>query len=252
MIALTVNELLRMTGHKLKDTYFDKTVLPIGSTEYHGEHLPFGTDTLVAESLASAVAMRVDGMLKLPALPYGMSHHYSSFPMVLTLDTETLIRVLKQLFDSLNVHGMKRLLVINGHDGNIPAIEAASREYRVAHPEFKIAVLEAWWVTAGELLPRGTFEAWGGLGHAGEGETSMMLRVAPDLVNMSKAKGHIPMLPEHVQVKWIFHEIAPYGVTGDPEKATSEKGIMMWDVLVNHLVSFVEAMDRDGWEVDKR
>jgi creatinine amidohydrolase len=227
-------------------------VLPIGSTEYHGEHLPFGTDTLVAESLASAVAMRVDGMLKLPALPYGMSHHYSSFPMVLTLDTETLIRVLKQLFDSLNVHGMKRLLVINGHDGNIPAIEAASREYRVAHPEFKIAVLEAWWVTAGELLPRGTFEAWGGLGHAGEGETSMMLRVAPDLVNMSKAKGHIPMLPEHVQVKWIFHEIAPYGVTGDPEKATSEKGIMMWDVLVNHLVSFVEAMDRDGWEVDKR
>ena len=252
MIDLTENDLLRMTGHKLKDTYFDKTVLPIGSTEYHGEHLPFGTDTLVAESLASAVAMRVDGMLKLPALPYGMSYHYSSFPMVLTLDTETLTKVLKQLFDSLNVHGMKRLLIINGHDGNIPAIEAASREYRVAHPEFKIAVLEAWWVTAGELLPSGTFEAWGGLGHAGEGETSMMLRIAPDLVNMSKAKGHIPMLPEHVQVKWIFHEVAPYGVTGDPTKATSEKGILMWDVLVNHLVSFIEAMDRDGWEVDKR
>jgi creatinine amidohydrolase len=252
LIALTDTELLRMTGHRLKDAYFDKAVLPIGSTEYHGEHLPFGTDTLVADSIASAVAGRVEGMLKLPAMPYGMSHHYSSFPMVLTLDTETLVRVLKELMESLNVHGVKRLLVDNGHDGNIPALEAASREYRSAHPEFKVAALEAWWVTAGELLPKGTFEAWGGLGHAGEGETSMMLRVAPELVNMNKARGHIPVLPEHVQVKWLFREITPYGVTGDPTKATSEKGIMMWDALVDHLVSFVREMDGNGWEVDKQ
>ena len=244
-------ELLRMMGYRLKDAYFDKAVLPIGSTEYHGEHLPFGTDTLVADSLAAAVAGRVEGMLKLPVMPYGMSHHYSSFPMVLTIDTETLIRVLKQLMESLNAHGVKRLLVINGHDGNIPALEAATREYRTEHPEFKVAALEAWWVTAGDLLPPGTFEAWGGLGHAGEGETSMMLRVAPELVNMSKAKGHIPDLPAHVQVKWLFREITPYGVTGDPTKATSEKGILMWDTLVNHLVDFLEEMDRNGWEVDK-
>lgn len=240
-----------MMGYRLKDAYFDKAVLPIGSTEYHGEHLPFGTDTLVADSLAAAVAGRVEGMLKLPVMPYGMSHHYSSFPMVLTIDTETLIRVLKQLMESLNAHGVKRLLVINGHDGNIPALEAATREYRTEHPEFKVAALEAWWVTAGDLLPPGTFEAWGGLGHAGEGETSMMLRVAPELVNMSKAKGHIPDLPAHVQVKWLFREITPYGVTGDPTKATSEKGILMLDTLVNHLVDFLEEMDRNGWEVDK-
>jgi creatinine amidohydrolase len=245
------SELLRLTGYRLKDAYFDKAVLPIGSTEYHGDHLPFGTDTLVAESLASAVAARVDDMLRLPTMPYGMSRHYSSFPMVLTLDTETLIKVLKELMISLNTHGMKRLLIINGHDGNIPALEAATREYRTDHPEFKVAVLEAWWVTAGNLLPEGTFEAWGGLGHAGEGETSMMLRVAPELVNMSRAKGHIPELPTHVQVKWLFREITPYGVTGDPTKATSEKGILMWDALVNHLVKFVEEMDRNGWEVDK-
>ena len=251
MIALADNDFLRMTGHKLKDSYFDKAVLPVGSTEYHGEHLPFGTDTLVADSLATAVAGRVEGMLNLPVLPYGMSQHYAHFPITMTLTSETLIKLLKELFDSLNVHDMRRLLIINGHDGNISAIEAASREFRVAHPEFKIAVLEAWWVTAGELLTKGTFEAWGGLGHAGEGETSMMLRVAPDLVNMSRAKGHIPVLPEHVQVKWLFHEVAPYGVTGDPTKATSEKGILIWGALVNHLVSFVEHMDRDGWEVDK-
>lgn len=252
MIGLTDNELLRMTGYKLNEAFYDKAILPIGSTEYHGEHLPLGTDSLVADSLAAAVTDRVEGMVKLPLLPYGVSNHYAHFPMVLTLDIETLTRVLKQIFASLEMHGMKRLLIINGHDGNIPAIEAAGREFRIEHPEMKIAALEAWWETAPKLLPEGTFEAWGGLGHAGEGETSMMLRVAPELVNMSRARGHIPVLPEHVQVKWLFHEVAPYGVTGNPTKATSEKGILMWDALVDHLVSFVHDMDRDSWEVDRQ
>ena len=239
-----------MTGHLLKEGYYDKAVLPIGSLEYHGEHLPFGTDSLVAESLAEAVSQRVEGMLCLPTLPFGMSHHYSSFPLALTLSTVTLISVLKELLESLNQHGIRRLLVVNGHDGNIPAIDAATREYRTEHPEMRVAGLEAWWVTAGELLPKGTFEAWGGLGHGGEGETSMMLRVAPQLVNMSRAKGYIPSLSEQVEVKWLFREITPYGVTGDPTKATSEKGILMWDALVERLVRFVQEMDKSGWEAD--
>ena len=249
---MTDVRLLRMTGHLLKENYFDKAVLPLGSTEYHGEHLPFGTDTLVAESLSEAVSQRVEGMLCLPALPFGMSRHYSSFPLSITLSTETQLHVIKEIMESLNQQGISRLLIINGHDGNIPAIEAATREYRVDHPEMKIAVLEAWWVTAGELLPKGTFEAWGGLGHAGEGETSMMLKVAPELVNMSRAKGHIPALPEHVQVKWLFKEITPFGVTGDPTKATSEKGILIWNTLVDYLVNFIEEMDRDNWDIDKQ
>jgi creatinine amidohydrolase len=241
-----------MTGYLLKENYFDKAVLPLGSTEYHGDHLPFGTDTLVAESLAEAVSQRVAGMLCLPTLPFGMSRHYASFPLSITLSTETQIHVIKEVIDSLNQQGLRRLLIINGHDGNLPAIEAATREYRADHSEMKIAVLDAWWVTAAELLPKGTFEAWGGLGHAGEGETSIMLKVAPELVNLSRARGHIPNLPEHVQVKWLFKEITPFGVTGDPTKATSEKGILMWNALVDHLVSFIEDMDRDGWEVDQQ
>ncbi len=249
---MTNVSLLSMTGYLLKENYFDKAVLPLGSTEYHGEHLPFGTDTLVAESLSEAVSQRVEGMLCLPALPFGMSRHYSSFPISITLSTETQIHVLKEILDSLNQQGIRRLLIINGHDGNTPAIEAATREYRVDHPEMKIAVLDAWWVTIAELLPKGTFEAWGGLGHGGEGETSLMLKVAPELVNMAKAKGHIPTLPEHVQVKWIFNEITPFGVTGDPTKATSEKGILIWNTLVDHLVNFIKEMDRDNWDVDKQ
>ena len=172
--------MVKMKGLYFRSSNFDKAVLAVGSTEYHGDHLPYGTDTMVAEHLAEAVAGRVEGLLVLPPIPFGMSRHYASFPVALSLSTETLTRVLWEIFESLLRHRLLRLLIINGHDGNVAAIEGAAREFRVEHPEMKIAVLEAWWKTAAELLPEKTFEVWGGLGHGGEGETSMMLAVAPN------------------------------------------------------------------------
>jgi len=246
------NKLSRLTGHGLKEGGFDKAVLAVGSTESHGEHLPHGTDTLVARSLAEAVAGRVEGLLVLPELPYGMSEDYASFPVAVSLKTETLMRVLRDILGSLLSHGITRLLVVNGHDGNIPAIEAATREFRTEHPEMRIAVLEAWWVTAGELVPEGTFEVWGGLGHGGEGETSIALAIAPELVEMERARGVVPDLPAHVEVKWMFEELTPYAVTGDPTKATPEKGRLMRDALVELLVSFIEEMDERDWDVSTK
>lgn len=239
---------LRMTGHEFEEGY-NKAVLAVGSTEYHGKHLPYGTDTLVSEHLSMEVAKRVKGMLMLPPIPYGMSVHYSNFPIAISLSTETLMRVLREVFDSLRKHGLNRLIIVNGHDGNIPAIEAATNEYRVEHPEFKMAVLSAWWITAGQLVPEGTFEVWNGLGHGGEGETSMMLRVDPSLVNMEKAIGVVPNLPVHVDWKWTFDEITPYGVTGDPTKATPEKGAAMNDALVKLLVNLVKELDEKDWKI---
>jgi len=240
---------LEMTGHEYHSVEYDKAVLAVGSTEYHGMHLPYGTDTLVSEHIATEVSKRVEGMLMLPPIPYGMSAHYSEFPIAISLKTETLMHVLHEVFDSLLKHGIHRLLIVNGHDGNIPAIEAATNEYRTHHPEFKMMVLSAWWVTAGHLVPEGTFEVWNGLGHAGEGETSMMLRVDPSLVDMSRAQGVVPDLPEHVEWKWRFNEITPYGVTGDPTKATPEKGRLMNDALVDLLVDQVKTLDEKNWEI---
>jgi len=243
---------LRMTGHEYHSGEYDKAVLAVGSTEYHGQHLPYGTDTLVSEHIATEVSKRVEGLLMLPPIPYGMSAHYSEFPLAISLKTETLMNVLNEVFDSLRKHGINRLLIVNGHDGNIPAIEAATNEYRTQHPEFKIMVLSAWWVTAGELVPQGTFEVWNGLGHAGEGETSMMLRVDPSLVDMSRAQGVVPDLPEHVEWKWRFNEITPYGVTGDPTKATPEKGRLMNNALVDLLVDQVMMLDEKNWDIAKK
>jgi creatinine amidohydrolase len=243
------NNLLEIVGHEYKSGIYDKVVLAVGSTEYHGEHLPYGTDTFVAEYLAKEVSQRVEGLLMLPTLPFGMSHHYSSFPISISLKSETLVCILTEIFDSLYNHGLKRLLIINGHDGNTPAINVATIQYRVEHQDFKIAVLESWWETAGQLLPENTFEVWNGLGHGGEGETSMMLKIDPKKVCMRKAQGIIPDLPEKVNWVWTFEELTPYGVTGDPTKATLQKGSLMSKVLLELLVDFIKEMDSKNWEM---
>jgi len=247
-MSLNDRFLERMTGYVYKTSTFDKAILAVGSTEYHGDHLPFGTDTLIAQYIVEKVAEKVGGFLVLPPIPYGMSLHYSAFPVAVTLSSATLTSVLREVFSSLLKHGIKKLLIINGHDGNIPSIEIAAREFRVEHPEMRISVLEAWWITAGELLPKGTFEVWNGLGHGGEGETSMMMAVAPRLVDMRHARGVVPRLPSHVQIKWTFDEITPYGVTGDPRKAARKKGEKMKRVLVDLVVSFVKEMDEKDWD----
>jgi creatinine amidohydrolase len=244
-----INSFLEMNGYYFKQHKFSKAVLAIGSAEYHGDHLPYGTDTIVAEYLAKQTSSHFDDLLLLPTIPIGMSQHHSSFPIAISLSTETLMRVLNEVFDSLNKHNIKRLLIINGHDGNIPAIQAATKEYRTKNPEFKIIILEAWWETAAKLLPKDTFQVWGGLGHAGEGETSMMLYIKPELVNFDIAKGVIPNLPENIQYTWLFGEITPYGATGDPRKATDQKGEKMNKVLTKLLVDCVKEMDEKDWEI---
>ena len=238
----------RMIGYERRTFKFDKAILAVGATEYHGDHLPYGTDTIVARRLAEEIAKRINGLLLLPPIPYGMSLHYAKFPIAITLTSETLTKVLNDVFASLLKHGIRKLLIINGHDGNIAPIEVATREFKVEHPEMKLCVLETWWITAEELLPKGTFEVWDGLGHAGESETSIMLAMNPELVDMKHAKGVVPELPSHVQIKWTFEELTPYGATGDPSKATREKGEKMMKALIDHVVSFIKEMDEKGWK----
>ena len=80
----------------------------------------------------------------------------------------------------------------------------------------------------------------------------MMLAVELGLVDLERAKGVIPDLPEHVQIMWTFDELTPYAATGDPTKATLEKGEMMRDALVDCLVSFIEEMDGKDWEIGRK
>lgn len=233
--------------HTFQEAGIDKAILAVGSTESHGEHLPFGCDTYVSYDIALEVARRLDKTVVAPPLWFGMSRHYSHKPMCITLSNKTLLRVLKDVMESLVFWGIKKILIVNGHDGNIPPIEIASRDIKLKHPDIGLAVLDAWWVTAGNLLPKDTFEVWDGLGHGGEGETSIALAMFPDLCDMTRAKGMIPEMDANVKLVWNFEELTVFGATGAPEKATPEKGRKMKQVLVDYLVDFVQRMDAQNW-----
>jgi len=225
----------------------DKVILAFGSTESHGGHLPFGCDTFVSYDIALAIAKKLSHTVVAPPLWFGMSEHYSHKPMCISLSDETLIRIIGEMIESLIRWGVQKVLVINGHDGNIAALEIAARRIKIKYPDFKLAILSAWWVTAGNLLPPDTFEANNGLGHGGEGETSIGLAIFPDLCDMSKAKGMVPEVDNNVNLVWNFSELTEFGATGSPELASPEKGRLMKERLVEYLVDFVKRMDEQNW-----
>ena len=243
-IKLEENNMKSFTGES-----FDKAILAFGSCECHGEHLPYGTDTFVSYDLALETARRLENTFVVPPLWYGMSMHYRHKPVCISLTNDTLVRVIRDVLESLLHWGIKKVFVVNGHDGNIPCIDVATRDMKVAHPDMGIAVLEAWWVTAGNLLPDDYFETWegSGLGHGGEGETSIALEIVPHLVDMKNAKGMVPDMDKNLRLVWNFNELTDYGATGVPEKATREKGKKMKEVLVDCLVDFIQRMDEQGW-----
>jgi len=228
----------------------DKAILAIGSTESHGAHLPFGCDTYVSYDLALETAQRLENTVVVPPMWYGMSLHYSHKPMCISLTSETLVKVYSEVLDSLVRWDIKKVLVIVGHDGNIAPIEIAARDIKLKYPNMGLAILDAWWMTAGNLLPKDTFEVWDGLGHGGEGETSIGLAMFPDLCDMSQAKGMIPDMDPNVKLVWNFQELTDYGASGAPEKATAEKGQKMKQVLVDYLVDFVNRMDTQNWRYE--
>ncbi len=237
--------------HDFTEAKIDKAIVAFGSCESHGEHLPFGTDTFVAYDIASEVAGRLDNTVVVPPLWYGMSHHYRHKPMNISISSETLIKVYKEVLQSLIHWDIKKILIINGHDGNIAPIEIAARDVKIENPSVGIAFLDAWWEVAGKLLPKDTFEVWDGLGHGGEGETSIALAMFPKLVDKSRSKRMIPDMDPHVKLIWNFDELTDYGSSGDPGKATLEKGQKMKQVLIDYVVDFVNRMDKQDWMYDK-
>jgi len=241
-------EIQHLTSSDFKDSPFEKVILPLGSLEGHGGHLPFGTDALTAHLLALDIAARVPKTAVLPAVNYGVSEHYKEFSFCVSLQFDTEIAMLRDILESVYSKGIRKVFIMNGHDGNIAPIEVAARSAKVAHSDFKIVSLNAWWAIIGDLLPSNFFEVWNGLGHGGEGETSISLELFPELCDISKAKGVVPNLPPFVDVKWLFSELTNTGTSGDPTKGTPEKGLKMRKVLVDMVVRTIMELDKTDWD----
>ena len=241
-------EVQHLTSADFRQKPFDTVILPLGSLESHGGHLPFGTDALTAYLIALDIAARLSRVAVLPPVNYGVSEHYKDFSFTVTLGFETQTAVIRDILESVYREGIRKVFIMNGHDGNISPIEVASRSAKVAHPDFKIVSLDAWWMMVGDLLPKGFFEVWNGLGHGGEGETSICLELFPELCDPSKAAGVVPQLPKNLDVKWLFKELTNTGATGDPTKGSPAKGKKMRQVLVDAMVEALTDLEKRGWD----
>jgi creatinine amidohydrolase len=245
--------LAEMNASQLREAAKDDTVavLIFGACENHGDHMPFGADFIMPFELAKRVAKKYQNMIVLPPMPYGVSSHHRDFQMTMTLEPQTMVAVIRDILQSLVDNRIRRILIINGHDGNIAPIELASRTIKEKNPGVVICCLESWWVLAGSLAPE-LFSVWNGLGHGGEAETSAMLALRPDLVNMNLAPDRvIPRLPENVRIYWKFNELTDTGATGAPRQATAQKGEKIAEILENALISFLQEMDRNNWKYGK-
>ena len=229
-------------------------ILPVGSTEQHGPHLPLGTDTMVAVALAEAAA-RETGVLAAPPLWFGWSPHHMVLPGTITIRPEVLIEVAYDMVDSLQRHGLANFIFVNGHRiVNIAwlqiAAERAKRQLGVKVVLFDPAFMSKSFV-------RGT--AWGEIGHAEEIEGSQMWHLYPELVKMDRAvdNPHQPHPLYHVDPAFpddtlCYVPSSPAeqeviarragGTGGSPRKASREEGARYHAHLVKRLVEVIQML----------
>lgn len=226
-------------------------ICTFGSCESHGWHCCLGPDTFVPTEVAKRAAEQLDNVVVVPCVPFGVSIHYNKYPMSVTLRYDTAIAIAEDIFESLIHNGIKHIYILNGHDGNIPALEIAARNVKNRHLEAKFLFLPAWWEKVGPVMGD-RFEVWNGLGHGGEGETSIMMAVRPELVDLSHAVAQVPdkviRINETTSVIWDIEEVTKTGATGDPTKATVEKGLQMLDILVGLVSDAIMEMNRSDWD----
>lgn len=239
----------------ISENKIDSAITVFGSCESHGWHMPLGPDLFVPTEIARRAAEKLERTVVVPGVPFGTSIHYNQYPLSITLRFETIIAVAEDIFDSLINNGINHIVILNGHDGNIPALEIAARKVKDRHKEAVIVFIPAWWEITGARMSE-DFEVWNGLGHGGEGETSITMAVRPDLVNMEDAVAQVPKdvinLSDFSTIIWDIKEITETGATGDPTKATKQKGQKMLDIVTDYVVTLIKKLESNNWSYDLR
>lgn len=156
----------------------DRVLLPIGATEQHGPHLGVGVDYLIAERIAAEIGARTR-VLVAPPLAYGMSQQHLEFAGTLSLRPQTLGAALQDILQSLYRHGFRRVLVVNGHGGNAPALASAATIVQDQFPALRIKAFQWWLEPAIAKLVDEALGAQQGT-HASNHETAFMRAIAPD------------------------------------------------------------------------
>ena len=224
-------------------------VLPVGAIEQHGPHLPLNTDLVVADAVAQAAVSRVGDKLDcwlLPSITVSKSNEHAWSAGTLWLSARTLLSVLEDLGRSVATTPARKLVFVNGHGGNSSLLAVANRELRLkyglqtflAHPHMPA---DQGGTSASVELGMGV--------HGGDDETSVMLHLRPELVDMNLAVRRVPeklAANKHVRFGgsvsfgWLSNDFHADGHIGDPTRASAERGKVLFDGAVDNLCTALE------------
>jgi creatinine amidohydrolase len=220
-------------------------VAPIAACEQHSRHLATFTDTVLVTGVAEGVERQLPReALLLPTLWLGASAHHLRFGATLSAEVETHVTLLCDLLTPLLEDGYQRLLVLNGHGGNIDTMQMALRRLQPRWRERALAAASYWDLAAAELaaLAEGPRK---NMGHACEFETSMMLALRPDLVRRDLIADDPPRDDPELRGLYLAEDMrqrTDHGCVGYPERATAEKGLAFLDVAIKRAVAVVRAL----------
>ena len=231
-------------------------VLPVASLEQHGPHLPVEVDSMLGEAVAARTAVKVQAMgqpiLVLPVLWTGLSEHHMSFGGTITLDNAGFAAVVEGVVRSVLRHGFKRIVLLNAHGGNENALRTITDDLK---PRYRAAIVQfTYWYAAAVPIAK-ILETQGGLSHACEAETSMMMAVRPELV----ATDRIPLAKSNTTpavddlvgggvYRWrSIGSRSASGVIGNPEAASAEKGERLFDAISSALAT--KLCNREMWDL---
>lgn len=248
--------LANSTGKKVEE-YLKKSqtvVIPVGSIENHGKHMPLGTDTLIPDKIIELLEEKSDVMIA-PTVPYGATDIIMGCPGTVTLGTDGLTLVLDRITDSLYRYGFRKFVILNGHGGNNKAIEAVGM---ALHRRGAWLANLNWWLMVGELRPE-----WKG-GHGGAEETAGVMGVDPSLIDYDYIREPMNLIddvaPNMKTTGWgtvdykgatvIFpREMKHYSANGwygtdAPYLATPEWGREMLSVFADYMADFLAEFER--------
>ena len=236
-----------LTSPQLRQVPRDATVVvaPIAACEQHSRHLPTFTDSLLVTAVAEGVEQRLPRqVLLLPTQWLGASAHHRRLGATLSAEVDTHIAMLCDLLTPLLEDGYQRVLVLNGHGGNIDTMNMALRRLQPRYRRCLLSAASYWQLAEKELAalaegPRKT------MGHACEFETSMVLALRPDLVRREEIRNDPPVEEPVLRGLYIAEDMkqrTDHGAVGYPELASADKGRAFLDAAIGRTAEVVKAM----------
>jgi creatinine amidohydrolase len=224
----------------------DIAIVPVGSNEQHGPANPLGTDHLIAKRFAEEAAKQT-GAACLQVIPFGVSPHHRQFWGTISVKPKVLKKYVKEVCLSLKYYGVRKIVIVNGHGGNLAALAQLAREMR--EQDVYVSVFE-WWPAASRLLPR-IFSA-DERHHAGAEETSVNLALHPDLVNRDRLRNEkvrtSPLEMSGITLPLDTVDATSSGVFGTQSTVSVEKGKKVFDVVLESLVKHVKLLKKTKTE----